>query len=382
MGQLQYKKKADVAREGMAYDTTGFFVSAINKNPQAKQIDTITIDTATDTEEYGVDIDGISSVFTAEDTVKANIAIGMAAVINAEPLVNGRVVAVRAGDTLVLTARIGGVPFVTETDENAAKMTLVATQANAIAAEVEFGRLVVMDGQNDGSGAEILGRLAQASTMTAREVTLVPTPTNSEEYLVSVKVEGKEFTAFLTGDGSDTAAEVVDAMVASLNDQLPAQSVLAANVADELVLTSELAGKNFEYGTGYGLAASAWTVAADNEFSADVDINTLALGIAEIDHSVEKPRPTVPGQIGGSTFNAKYAPNKSMAVKEDGRTYVVPEGTPVARRSPVFVRLVADGALDKVGGFAAAAGTGLALLTGARWHKVDGSFSVVQMTLR
>lgn len=382
MPQLEYNVQAEVAREGMAYDSTGTVVSATNKNPQAKQIDTITIDTATDTEDYSYTVDGIEVKVTAASAVAADIAQLLVEKHFATALVSGRVAAARNGDDVVLTSRVGGLPdFDIVLVDNVAKMTLVATQATATADEVDFGRLVIMDGQNDSSGAEILGKLAKATSMTARAVTLTPTATNLGEYVVTVEIDGARFLATFTADGSATAAEIVNAILASLNDQLPAESVLAANVADALVLTAELAGKDFIFGTGYDVAASAWAVTADNALTADTDINTLSLGVSMLDHSNEKPRPTVPGQIGGSQFNAKYAANKPMSINEDGRTYVVPEGTVVARRTPVFVRLVADGALDKLGGFAAAAGTGLALLRNAKWHKVDGSFAVVQ-TLR
>ena len=77
MPQTKIRADLQVAVEGAPYDGTGRVSTAINQDPQAKQVDTITVDTGTDTETYGIDFfDGaISFSIVASASVAATVAL-------------------------------------------------------------------------------------------------------------------------------------------------------------------------------------------------------------------------------------------------------------------------------------------------------------------
>ncbi len=299
MPQIEYRSSLQVGIEGAPYDPTGRVSTAINKNPQATQIDTITVDTGTIAETYGINFfDGAMSFsIVAADGVKANIAQQLVDEINGAgedaPLINGRVIAERSGDDVVLTAVVDGVGFTTSLDENAAKMTLVNTQANATADPVEFGLLVVGDGANGGgnqvgvgTGFERLGKLASAANLTAQADTLLLIYDAGAIAKVGVTVYNPATGVTDTYEVEHVMATNADtsviALVGLLNADLPANTVLASHpVADTITLTSEIAGLEFSISFGFGTGADTgvWTHGT-NRLTAATDVNRAALGIA------------------------------------------------------------------------------------------------------
>lgn len=390
MPQLRYEKNAVPAVAGQPFDTTGYNFTGVNKDPQAKKIDTVVVDTATDGEEYSVLVEGLEfSTTRASGATQDNLAQDLVDAINADGRINGRVVAEKTATTgqFTVTARNGGIGFTFSLNDNSAKMTLTNTQANAVADAFDFGLGVLYAGQNDAkagvynaSGVEPLVRLATATALTARTVLLAPQVGDNDVYLLTVTYEEdgieRQLLAEITADGTATAAEIVDAMVTELNADLPANTVIASNVGDELQLLSEVAGKNFSYGFGSLDAVNAgWAVSSDNQESAIVDINDAFAGIAETVAYSEKSRPERPGQLSG---NAQVEPNDTVTVKEDGRIWVDPEDTP-ALTQRVFIRLAAVGSLDTLGGFTATPDAGTVHLKRAKWHQIHPSLSVIQL---
>lgn len=396
MPQIETRRSLQVGIEGAPYDATGRVSTAINKDPQAKQVDTITIDTGTDTETYGIDFfDGAFSFsIVATASVAATVAQQLVDEINSDGedagLINGRVIATRNGDDVVLTAVVEGVGFTSALDENAAKMTLVLTTANATADPVEFGLLLVGDGANSlsqqvggGTGFERLGKLASAANLTAQADTLLLVFDSGVIAKVAVKVydpatgiTDEYEVEHVMASNADTS---VIALVGLLNTDLPANTVIATHpVADTITLTSEIAGVRFELSFGFGTAADtgAW-VHVSNSLTPATDVNRAALGIAQVRSRTEKVRPTTPGSI--ATQASQYAANENMDVREDGRTWAKPEGTPVLG-GDVYVRLVANGSLDRLGGFAGAPGTGLVKLDAGSWFKIaNEGFAVLEL---
>ena len=121
-------------------------MSYANDDPRAQQIDTITVTGATNDKTYTVTLNGVDVSYLSDATATiAEIADGLAAAIEAEPLVNGTVGAVSDGVSLVtITATTGGVGFtIAESD---AELTLASVAANATAAPIPFGRCVIEDG--------------------------------------------------------------------------------------------------------------------------------------------------------------------------------------------------------------------------------------------
>lgn len=118
----------------------------INDDPRAAQSDTITVATATNDKDYVVTINGIDITFTSDSTATvAEVADGLAAAIEAEPLVNGTVDAVSDGvDTVTLTAKVAGVGYTLSEDD--AELSTASVAANAEAAAIPFGRCVITNG--------------------------------------------------------------------------------------------------------------------------------------------------------------------------------------------------------------------------------------------
>jgi len=136
-------------------------LSYTNSDPQAKQVNTITIDTATPSQTYSVLIDGVEvSVESGAVTLPATLATSLGDAIAAEPLVNGRFDVQVAGAVITLTARFEGQGFMIALGQSAADMTLVEVTANATAAPIPFGRAVVSAGV---SGSNKLAKLIDSS---------------------------------------------------------------------------------------------------------------------------------------------------------------------------------------------------------------------------
>lgn len=336
-------------------------LSYTNDDPRAAQVDTVTIDTATDTEVYSIFIDGIEISFTAASAVEADIATGLAAAVNAEPLVNGRVVATTSTADLILTASVPGVGFTTAEGQNAAKMTLVNTTANATAAAVEFGRAVMANGLSSGSNK--LAKLVDAATMTALQFTLTPVPGagTSITYSVDVTVDGVGYHAQFTDDGTPTVAEIVTGLQAELAAVLPA-SVTAVDNTTNLLLNAATAGQGFSVAVGTDDAAASSITVASN--SGDV-LDDKIVGVTLRD--LTETTSIIDGE------SANYPGGSAMGVMHDGRVFVEVEEDLSDPSDGVYVRVAASGSLDKLGGFSTAAGTGLVKWNKARWVRQAGS---------
>ena len=97
----------------------------------------------------------------------------------------------------------------------------------------------------------------------------------------------------------------------------------------------------------------------------DITARTARLGIVTATQFIETPRNTT------TAAPPQYTINKTVNVMSWGRVWVECETNTVDTTKGVFVRHTAAGALNKVGVFADAAGTGLAQITEARWMTVD-----------
>jgi hypothetical protein len=346
-----------------------------NDDPRAAQVATVTIDTATDTEVYSVVINGIDIPFTAEDAVAANIATGLAAAINAEPLVNGTVVATTSTADVIITAQQGGVGFTIAEGSNAAKMSLVNTTANATAAAVEFGRAVISAGLSSGSNK--LAKSVASSGLTAQVQELLLTYDATVTAIVAVKVydpatgtSNDYHVSHVMATDADTS---VIALAAALNAILPANTVDVTHpTADTLTFTAEIPGVTFElsYGFGSGVDTGVWTHTIPTPGD---DINRDIVGVTLRD---------LTEMMTLGTNDANYPGGSAMGVMRNGRLYVEIESDLSSPADGVFVRLSANGSLDKIGGFAPAAGTGLVKWEKANWVRQAGSgLAVLQVNL-
>lgn len=153
---------------GAAYSAGGNddILSALNDSPRTKQVSTFTVTTAATS--GALSIDGVliesATGLADEDAVAADLEDK----INAEPLVNGAVVATSSTDTVVVTARTGGEGFTAAAGSNT---SVAATTANAEADPLPFGRLLVTDGVSAQDG-ELLCALPSGSIANAIGVSL------------------------------------------------------------------------------------------------------------------------------------------------------------------------------------------------------------------
>ena len=220
----------------------------INANPQAKELYTLVVDTATNSEDYGVNLtdpNDASVVYSADaGTSKAEIADGLEEAWNESPLCRAIAVAASNGvDTVTFTGVYEGVAFTMEEDENAAKITLTNTTNAAEADSVAFGRGIVSLSV-EADEADEYGILAKSSALTAQVETLAVTYAAGELYGVSIEIEGEEYGVEVAAD-TDTATTHA-AIVAAINAIMPANSVLAAGASPSVTLTAEVAGKGFK----------------------------------------------------------------------------------------------------------------------------------------
>lgn len=250
MPQLDYRRNMRVGFPGMLY-TGGIkeTITAINDDPRAQQVVSFVVTAAATA--GTLTIQNVEFSVTGQADIAA-VADALAAAVNAEPLVNGVVIAESDGvDTVTVTAKLGGVGF---TFDDGTNTTATEDQANAQSAPIAFGRAVIESGE-------------------ARD--------------------------------GETLCKLID----------------TATVA-------------------------------------------RIIGIAHFSANYEKPRTLDPFE----DTEAVYPGGSAVNVLRNGMIYVETEGT-VSVGDPVYVRHAADGALDELGIFAGASGTGLAQISNARWKQ-------------
>ena len=360
MPQTQVRDRIAKGIPGLPFGDHCSFVSKTNQNPQAKQIEQITVDTASDDTDYSVDVNGVTVTHTskASGATKETIRDGLIDAIEAEPLVSGHVLAEpgQSTDVLTLTAVWPGRGFtLSESDAN---LSASQTQASAEADPLPFGRAVVLDGldlDEGGQGAT----LADAAVLTKAKVEITVPFIASAVYDIAVTVNGTTHSVTSTAD-SDQDTTVAN-LVADLNDALPANTVIASDdgggTSSEVILEAELAGLPFEVTAGVsddGASNPDMTIASDNR-GVMTDIRKAMVGVSAVKSM------TAYGN------GADIDPNDIFDVLEEGKIIVEPEAS-VSAGDEVWVRLSANGSLDELGVFRGDKDTGCVKLPDARWH--------------
>ncbi len=220
----------------------------------------VNVDTVTNGATYTLLVAAVTLAYTASGAATAaEIRDGLIDLINENEALGNRVYAESVdGDTLKIVAREINDDF--SFSESDAKLSSSVQTAAADFESVDFGVLVM-----HGSDAGTIQK-PTALAAVAQVIDLAPTPTNNARYMVAIKGDfdgsGWEevYTFEYLADASATAAEIVNAFVADINGQMPASSILAANSADKLRLTAEVAGTPFEARGASDDAASPWTL--------------------------------------------------------------------------------------------------------------------------
>lgn len=115
---------------------------------------------------------------------------------------------------------------------------------------------------SDGGSNTQLGSLRADADGTAQVATLTPTAANSTSYSVSCFVNGRAYTFTTVSDGSATATEICDALRVLMAADATFTAQIVATGTSTLIMTSQVAGREFEVGSGGpGVIAIAATTA-------------------------------------------------------------------------------------------------------------------------
>lgn len=341
----------------------------LNKDPQAVEIYTLTIDTATDDEDYGVNLtDPVQrslSIDSGTGSTTTTIAAAIAAAWNADPIFATYGTAVAAVAVVTITGRVPGIAFTVAEDENAAKMTLANTQNAAEADAVPFGRAMISLAWEAGYADE-LGILAKSSALEAQVDSYAITYDAGIEISAVIEVDGETYETVPFAMATD-AATVAAALDAAIDAAVPANTVVATSSTNNTIITSELAGRPFrsyvKFGVGATTAAAAKT---SSEGEVATDINLALAGISQRSADVEV--------TSGAAEVAEYAPNDGVTVRKQGKIWVEREsGASITPKSPVYVEL--DGTGSDAGKLFTTGSATRALVDSKllRWDRADAS---------
>jgi hypothetical protein len=329
-------------------------ITCVNDAPRAAQVSTVVVDTAVNSAAYTVTVDGIDVTYTADaSATKIEIADGLAAALNSEGLISGRIKAASNGvDTVTLTARVGGEAFtLSESDAN---LTSATSSANAVAAPLYMGRAVKLDPSVTNADNQAV---EAASAFSALAYVITPAAVNLAAYLVDVTFRGQGYKAQYTADASATVQEIVEGLQAALAGLLPA-GVVATENNTTLTLTAATPGDTFTVSAGSSAAAATMTVT--HNLSADTSADLGLIGVAQRDMTREM-------EVGSE--DPFFAGNSAIPTQFSGVINVPIEAPITSLSQGVYVRVAANGALDKIGGFSPVAGTGLVLWNKAKWAR-------------
>ncbi|NOT72451.1 MAG: hypothetical protein HOP09_14615 [Hyphomicrobium sp.] len=342
--------------------------SGVNASPQTVQSGTITVTAATNSKVYTETINGIDVSYTSDaSATTTEIAAGLAAAINAEPLVRGYVSAVAAVAVVTVTALWPGIAF-TMSDVDAELTTVEAVTAAASANAVPFGRAVISKGRVSGATDQLVA-LADASHFTAQVVTVTPSGYVAGAVMEAtiVEVRGTERIPVATGKFT-SATDLVTSLaglVTDLNLQLPANSVLASNSATVLTLTSEVSGLEFAVEMRNSAGGSpTYTVAYTNGPSASTSLHRALLGFSRYSATEEA--------TSSNATEASYPANGGVIYATKGSLFVAAAEAPTEGET-VYVEMAAGANAGKC--YVASGATRVALSRArASWGQ-DGLYS-------
>ena len=270
----------------------------VNYSPAAAQVTTVAVSSAS-AQDYTLTINGVSVTYTADGSdTTTTIAAGLVALINAEPLIRGQVSASNSTNTITLTGTYPGIAFTVTESETDLGSVMKAGLSTGIDESTELGKKVA------------------TAAFTAQVDSWAPTYVADGTLTLGVRYRGVTYAA------SEIAATdlnaTLDALAATLNDMLPANSVLAASTpstATAITLTAEIAGEEFETFWNLGGEGASTPVVT---FSTNKGIATsLVQALAGVSlYALDESASTV-----GSS-DASYAAYAGMKVLEEGRVWV------------------------------------------------------------
>lgn len=173
--------------------------SLVNDAGAVRQVDTYTVDVATDGNTYQITLEGIVvAIVAAANSTKASIAAQLVDALRARQEFEGLVAFNPSGaDAFTLTAVQRGVGFTSVDSGN--DMTKVATVANVATASIPWGRAVVVGASSDNQTAKLPSATGQKFRGVADRL-----PTTSDPSAADAGTQGKiapfmEFSAVYQG---------------------------------------------------------------------------------------------------------------------------------------------------------------------------------------
>lgn len=353
IGQLVFSNYLDV------------IATLINANPQAKQVDTITVDTAADDTDYTFVLNGITiTINSGTGATKITISDALRDAVNQNALVRGQVIATSDGvDEVTLTGALPGVAYtITESDAN---LTLTPVTTAASADAIPFGRLVLADGFVADEGYR-QGKIAKSANLTAQVDTYTPTYVASAEYLLTIAVKGV-VTRDIQVVGSVSLANTLTDIAAAINAVMPANSVLAdGSSGTEMTLTAEVAGLEFETSFGFGDGGASIptaTLVTTRGVGTSMELAATKGGVSIYAQDEETTT------IGGTAV--EYPANAGVKVTRKAEIWVESSESP-SDGDPVYVEMAAG---DNSGKFYKTASATRVPMTLASWVRAARSSS-------
>ena len=284
-----------------------------NKAPATKQVSTITVGGANNSTPYTVTIDGESASYTSDATATvAEIHAGLIAAINAAPAVRGKMVPSGTSPTLTLTGVYPGIAYTVSVDDDSTGDlgAVAATTATDSADPVSFGLAMVKTGFMTDE-ADPVGHVATTSDFTAQVITVTVGVDVAANSSLNSKVQfrGKQFTVDTPFNASH--AQTLTDHTANLNTLFDAQfgagnGLVAANNGDDITITAENPGDEFEFWTTASGAAGDVTKAYTTGPSTATSFMRVFAGVSKRRHDIEDTTlggddPAYPANVGVET---------------------------------------------------------------------------------
>ena len=352
-----------------------------NNNPLTVTVDGDVIVVQPSTDDAGAINCTANEVIQAIQEGTPRLTVGVIATDNAATFINISGVPVE----IVITAAAGaGWATVDGADG------IVVLTYDAAAGPATTAAQMLIDLAADAPASEyLLGQLPTGTTGLANVAVLAAVPLSP---LPSMVMANAAVSVAATGTGLDDIVAVVAANLALaapaaadinggladvLNGMLPAATVIAVGAAT-LTLTSELAGKDFDFSYGADVTSGAgpllWTLTSDNHILAS-DVDDEAMGVSVRLSTIEQSVATDDDEPG-------YPALSAMNIIRDGRIRVRTEAL-ITLDNDVYVRL-ADTAVtgEPLGSFRGTAADDCVLLDRKHfsWHlPLSASQAVLQL---
>lgn len=180
--------------------------TAANRQPQAQQVDTITVQAFVLNQVDSYSIDGVARTIThtAAMVDTTGIATALAADLNSDANFSGLFIATSAAAVVTVTARRPGQGWTLIGDAN---LVVANITANVAAEAIPFGRLVMSDGFD---GANKRAMLPRQANLTAKVVEAEPVPLSGATYHADVVADGVTYHASWEHTFADQFAVLVE----------------------------------------------------------------------------------------------------------------------------------------------------------------------------